>query len=42
MAFEEDHNGGAFQINTEPLNKGMYFLVLFSDNKTYSYKFIKA
>ncbi|MBK8626606.1 MAG: T9SS type A sorting domain-containing protein [Saprospiraceae bacterium] len=42
LLFEEDHNGGAFQINTEPLNKGMYFLVLFSDNKTYSYKFIKA
>jgi hypothetical protein len=37
----DKRNDNAFQISTEHLAKGMYYLVLFTENNTYSHKFIK-
>jgi CubicO group peptidase (beta-lactamase class C family) len=36
-----EHNGNNFQIDTEHLVSGIYFLILYTKNKTYTYKFIK-
>ena len=36
-----EHSGNNFQIDTGHLVSGIYFLILYTKNKTYTYKFIK-